>query len=69
MRFTIKIAYVEGKNWKTKINKFLMAYQSTPQVSVDASPYHLMSDREMRTELLELEGSRKVRGHAPPENF
>ena len=51
----IKIAHVEEKNWKTEINKFLMAYRSNPQVSVGASLYHLIFGREMRTKLPELD--------------
>ena len=50
----LRIAQVEGKSWETEMNKFLMAYRSTPQTSTGASPYFLMFGREMRTKLPDL---------------
>ena len=50
----LKIAQVEGKNWKAEMNKFLMAYRSTPHTTTGTSPYALMFGREMCTKLPDL---------------
>nr|XP_039264197.1 uncharacterized protein K02A2.6-like [Styela clava] len=50
----IRIAQVEGKDWKSELNKFLLAYRSTPHTTTGVSPYYLMFGREMRTKLPEI---------------
>jgi len=50
----IRIAQVEHKDWKSEINRFLMAYRSTPQSTTGRTPFYLMFGREMRSKLPEL---------------
>ena len=50
----LKIANVEGKDWKSEMYKFLLAYRSTPHTSTGATPSNLMLKRELRTKLPEL---------------
>ena len=33
---TLKVAHVEGKNWREELQKFLLAYRTTPQTSTGA---------------------------------
>ncbi|KAI8506116.1 hypothetical protein Bbelb_164690 [Branchiostoma belcheri] len=51
---SIKIARIEGKDWRQEIQKFLKAYRSTPQVTTGETPYKLMFGREMKSKLPEL---------------
>jgi len=51
----LKVAQIEGKNWREEIFRFLTAYRSTPQRSTGVSPYFLMFGREMGTKLPELQ--------------
>ena len=57
----LKIAKVEGKQWKLELVNFLMAYRSTPQVTTGQTPYFLMFGREMRTKLPELRVDKTLR--------
>ena len=50
----IKIANAEGKNMKRELNKFLMAYNSTPHQTTGVSPAELLFGRKIRTKLPEL---------------
>ena len=56
----LKVAQVEGKNWRKELPKFLLAYRSTPQVSTGSTPASLMFGRELKTKLPELRGERSV---------
>ena len=51
---SLKIAEVEGKKWKEELNKFLLAYGTTPHSSTGATPAFLMFGRELKTKLPEL---------------
>ena len=46
---TLKVAHVEGKDWREELQKFLLAYRSTPQTSTGVTPAFLMFDRELKT--------------------
>ena len=50
----LKVAHVEGKEWRGELNKFLLAYRSTPQVSTGVTPAFLMFGRELKTKFPEL---------------
>jgi len=50
----LKIAQVEGRDWKEELQTFLLSYRSTPQSTTGASPARLMFGREIRTKLPEL---------------
>ena len=50
----LKVAHVEGKEWRGEPNKFLLAYRSTPQVSTGVTPAFLMFVRELKTKFPEL---------------
>lgn len=47
----LRVAHTEQRDWRKEVNKFLMAYRSTPQASTGATPYYLMFGREMRSKL------------------
>lgn len=49
----MKIAQAEGKEWKTEVHKYLVAYRSTPHTTTGVSPAELLFGRKMRTELPE----------------
>ena len=49
---SLKIAEAEGKKWK--LNKFLLAYRTTPCSSTGAIQAFLMFGRELKTKLSEL---------------
>ena len=51
---TLKVAHVEGKNWREELQKFLLAYRTTPQTSAGVTTAFLMFGRELKTKLPEL---------------
>ena len=38
----IRVAHAEGKNWREELNKFLLAYRSTPYSTTGKSPAELL---------------------------
>ncbi|PFX31486.1 Uncharacterized protein K02A2.6 [Stylophora pistillata] len=48
---TIRIATVEGKNWRSELFVFLMNYRTTPHSSTGVSPASLMMNRHIRTKI------------------
>lgn len=44
----IRIAHSEGKNWKKELNKFLVAYRSTPHSVTGKSPFEIMYGRKVK---------------------
>ena len=50
----LKVAHVEGKEWRGELNKFLLTYRSTPQVSTGVTPAFLMFGRELKTKFPEV---------------
>lgn len=55
---TIRIALVEGENWRSELFVFLMNYQNTPHFSTGVSPASLMMNRHIRTKIPCLDLSR-----------
>ena len=51
---SLQLANLEGKNWRTELVTWLVAYQSTPQATTGVTPFYLMFGREMRRNLPEL---------------
>ncbi|XP_022809728.1 uncharacterized protein K02A2.6-like [Stylophora pistillata] len=51
---SLKVAEVEGKKWKDELDKFLLAYRTTPHSSTGATPAFLMFGRELKSKLPEL---------------
>ena len=45
----LRVAHVEEKEWQGELNKFLLTYRSTPQVSTGVTPAFLMFGRELKT--------------------
>ena len=56
----LKIAQVEGKRWKDELNKFLLAYRTTPHCTTGMTPASLMFGRELKTKLPELRPNKSV---------
>ena len=52
----IREAHAEGKNWRGELNKFLLAYRSTPQSTTGKSPAELLFRRVLNTKMSELTG-------------
>jgi len=50
----IKSAYVEGKNWKQELFRFLRQYRATPHTSTGYTPFRLLFQREPSTRLPEI---------------
>ena len=57
---SLKVVEVEGKKWKDELDKFLLAYRTTPQSSTGATPAFLMVGRELKTKLPELRPNKSV---------
>ena len=51
---SIRAAHAEGKNWREELNKFLLAYRSTPHLTTGKSPAKLLFRRRLTTKLPEL---------------
>ncbi|XP_048587489.1 uncharacterized protein K02A2.6-like [Nematostella vectensis] len=56
----LKIAAVEGKNWRNELPTFLLAYRSTPQATTGATTPFLMFGTELKTKLPELRGEKSI---------
>ena len=54
------MAHVENKKWRDELNKFLLAYRTTPHSSTGASPAFLMFGRELKTKLPELRPDKSI---------
>ena len=52
----IRAAHAEGKNWREELNKFLLAYRSTPHSTTGKSPAELLFRRVLNTKMPELTG-------------
>ena len=50
----IRATHAEGRNWREELNKFLMAYRSTPHSTTGKSPAELLFRRVMKTKMPEL---------------
>lgn len=57
---SLKVAEAEGKKWKDELDKFLLAYRTTPHSSTGATPAFMMFGRELRTKLPELRPHKSV---------
>lgn len=53
----IKTAHASGKNCKRELNKFLLAYRSTPHSVTGVCPAEMLFNRKLRTKLPELNDS------------
>ncbi|XP_058463779.1 uncharacterized protein K02A2.6-like [Malaya genurostris] len=47
----LKISAIQGTDWKTDLNEYLILYHSTPQETTGLSPGHMMFGREMRNRI------------------
>ncbi|XP_022797033.1 uncharacterized protein K02A2.6-like [Stylophora pistillata] len=57
---SLKVAEVKGKKWKDELDKFLLAYRTTPHSSTGATPALLMFGRELKTKLPGLRPNKSV---------
>ncbi|CAB3999022.1 Neural cell adhesion molecule 1, partial [Paramuricea clavata] len=57
---SLKVAHVENKKWKDELNKFLLAYRTTPHSTTGVSPAFMMFGRELTTKLPELRPDKNI---------
>ena len=50
---SIKIAHLEGKNWKQELYKFLRQYRATPHSTTTVSPSEALNSRKLKITLPE----------------
>ena len=50
----MRVFQAEGKNWRSELNKFLLAYRSTNHTTTGVSPAELFFKRKLTTKLPEL---------------
>ena len=50
----MRVAHAEGRDWRLELNKFLLAYRSTPHTTTGRSPAELLYGRKMSTKLPEV---------------
>ena len=51
---SVRAAHAEGKNWREELNRFLLAYRSTPHSTTGKSPAELLFRRKLKTKMPEL---------------
>jgi len=51
---SMRAAHAEGKNWREELNRFLLAYRSTPHSTTGKSPAELLFRRKLTTKMPEL---------------
>lgn len=50
----MRVAHAEKRDWRLELNKYLLAYRSTPQVTTGQSPAELLFGRKLSTKLPEV---------------
>ena len=53
---SMRVAHAEKRDWRLELNKYLLAYRSTPHVTIGQSPAELLFGRKLSTELPEVAG-------------
>ena len=51
---SIRIAHLEGRNWKQELYKFLRQYRATPHSTTGVSPSEALNNRKLKTTIPEL---------------
>ena len=51
---SMRAAHAEGKNWREELNRFFLAYRSTPHSTTGKSPAELLFRRKLTTKMPEL---------------
>ena len=59
----IQTSYVEGKNWKRELNKFLLQYRTAPHTTMKVPPCELLFNRQVKGQLPQLIDTRVINNH------
>ncbi|KAL9968950.1 hypothetical protein ACROYT_G021102 [Oculina patagonica] len=51
---SVRAAHAKGKNWREELNRFLLAYRSTPHSTTGKSPAELLFRSKLKTKMPEL---------------
>lgn len=51
----VRCAYVEGRNWRQELQKFLRQYRATPHSTTGLSPFEALTGRKMKTQLPQID--------------
>ena len=50
----MRVAHAEKRDWRLELNKYLLAYRSTPHITTGQSPAELLFGRKLSTKLPEV---------------
>ena len=53
----MRASHAEGKPWQRELQKYLLAYRSTPHTTTGVSPAELLHERRIRTKMPEFEST------------
>ena len=50
----MRVAHAEKRDWRLELNKYLLAYRSTPHITTGQNPAELLFGRKLSTKLPEV---------------
>ncbi|MCG7879290.1 MAG: RNase H-like domain-containing protein, partial [Candidatus Thiodiazotropha endolucinida] len=62
VRKAVRVALVQGKNWRTELHTFLLHFRATEHSTTGYSPARLLYNREIKTKLPQINTARPPKG-------